>query len=305
MREGQFIFAASGECPRRQACGISSHTRNVSPLLLRGGAGYVDLTVITTKESNMTLRRALGGGMVLIVLAAVAVVAGWWFFIREDNELATNAPEIPSDLVSGTSTSDRETPSDGATPAASAGGNAFTIISERSEAAYFADEKLASLPLPSKAKGSTKDITGTFYLTEDGLDLDTSRESTFTVDLRTITSDRDMRDRRVQNDGLQTSQFPTATFTATSVSGYDASIPEGEEQTLQLTGMMDLHGVQKGITWDVKARRDGNVITALATVSFLYADFNIPVLNIAGFVSVEDDVTLQVQIVAQAGEEAT
>ena len=235
----------------------------------------------------MTLPRILGGGILLVILAFAALAAAWWFLIREDNELATNAPDIPADLV-GT-----------VTPTAS-GGLGFTIISERSEAAYFADEKLASLPLPSRAKGSTTAIEGTFYLTADGIALDSSQPSTFTVDLTTITSDKDVRDRRVQSDGLQTSQFPTATFTATSVAGYDPSIAGGEEQTLQLTGMMDLHGVQKEITWEVKAKREGNVITALATVNFLYADFGIPVLNIAGFVSVEDDVTLQVQIVAQA-----
>lgn len=246
----------------------------------------------------MTIRRVLGGGIVLLVLAVAAIAAGWWFFIREDNELATNAPEIPADLV-------EQTPASSSGETASGDGQAFTIISDRSEAAYFADEKLARLPLPSTAKGATRDITGTFYLTEDGLDLDPDRESTFTVDLRTITSDEGMRDRRVQNDALQTSQFPTATFTATDVSGYDPSIPEGEEQSLQLTGMMDLHGVQKEITWDVRARRNGKVITALATVNFRYDDFNITAPNIAGFVSVEEDVTLQVQIVAQQDGDAT
>jgi hypothetical protein len=50
----------------------------------------------------------------------------------------------------------------------------------------------------------------------------------------------------------------------------------------------------------VKANRDDNIITALATLKFNYADFNIPVLNIANFVSVQDSVTLQVQVVAQA-----
>lgn len=77
--------------------------------------------------------------------------------------------------------------------------------------------------------------------------------------------------------------------------------PQGVEQNLQLTGMMDLHGVQKELTWEVKARREGKVITALATVNFKYAGFNIPQLNIAGFVSVQDNVTLQARIVAQAG----
>ena len=74
----------------------------------------------------------------------------------------------------------------------------------------------------------------------------------------------------------------------------------GAEQDVQLTGVLDLHGVQKEVTWDVKARHDGNVITALATTKFNFSDFNIPVLNIAGFVSVQDGVTLQVQVVAQA-----
>jgi polyisoprenoid-binding protein YceI len=246
----------------------------------------------------MTLRRALGGGIALLILGVAAIAAGWWFFIREDNELATNAPEIPADLVN-------NTPATSSGEATSGDSQAFTIISDRSEAAYFADEKLARLPLPSTAKGATKDVTGTFYLDEEGLGLDPERASTFTVDLTTITSDEGMRDRRVQNDALQTSQFPTATFTASSVTGYDPSIPDGEEQNLKLTGMMDLHGVQKEITWDVKARRQGDVITALATVNFKYADFNIPVLNIAGFVTVEEDVTLQVQIVAQQDGGAT
>jgi polyisoprenoid-binding protein YceI len=245
-----------------------------------------------------TLPRLLVGGVLVVVAALAIAAASWWFLIREDNELATNAPDIPADLVEGTRT-DGETPVTDETPVHSEGAQAFTIISERSEAAYFADEQLASLPLPSTAKGATQDITGTFYLTEDGLDLDPSRASTFTVDLTTITSDKDMRDRRVQNDALQTNQFPTATFTATSVTGYDPAISAGEEQTLQLTGTMDLHGVQKEITWEVKARREGDVITALATVNFPYSDFSITPPNIAGFVSVEDDVTLQVQIVAQ------
>jgi polyisoprenoid-binding protein YceI len=241
--------------------------------------------------SMFTLPRIIIGFVALAVVAVVAGGAIWWFTLRSDAELATNAPAIPSDLVS--------TPGSGdvADPAGSA---AYSIISERSKASYFVDEKLAALPLPSTASGSTSDITGAFYLTEDGFGLDASRPSTFTVDLTTLTSDRAMRDRRVQNDGLQTATYPTATFTATGVSGVDPNVPAGEEAAFQLTGILDLHGVQREVTWDVKARREGNVITALATTNFRFEDFNIPVLNIAGFVSVEDDVTLQVEIVAEA-----
>ncbi len=249
------------------------------------------------------MKLLIRGAAAIIVLAAIAV-GGWWFFVREDAELATNAPEIPADLRTPTAASAAASAPAG-TPTTTAattttGGLTFTIISDRSEAAYFADEKLASLPLPSTAKGSTKDITGQFQLTADGFDLDISKPTTFTVDLTTLKSDKTMRDNRVQSQGLETGTYPKATFTATKVTGFDPSLPSDQEQTLQLTGTLDLHGVQKEVTWEVKANREGNIITALATLKFDFADFNIPVLNIANFVSVQDSVTLQVQVVAQA-----
>lgn len=234
-----------------------------------------------------TLPRFIIGVLVIAVVAAAT--AGWWFFVREDAQFATSAPAIPADLAAASGTAATST----------SGGLTYRIISERSEAAYFADEKLASLPLPSTAKGSTTDISGEFHLTPDGLGLDASQPSTFTVDLTTLTSDKEMRDRRVQST-LQTDQYPTATFTATSVSGYDASLGADAEQTLRLTGTLDVHGVQKEVTWEVKARKQGDVITGLATVTFKFEDFGMSPPNIAGFVSVQDQVTLQVQIVAQA-----
>ena len=234
--------------------------------------------------------RFLLGAVAAIIVVAAAAAAGWWLILRAGNKHAPAVPAVATEL--------RQAPG---TPSAPGGALAFRIVPANSEAAYFADEKLASLPLPSTAKGSTHDIAGTLFLTPDGFQLDASQPSTFTVNLTTLTSDKSQRDRRVQNQALETGQYPSATFTVKSVTGYDPGKAEGEEQALKLTGTMDLHGVQKEITWDVKARREGNVITALATVNFKYADFNIPILNIADFVSVQDNVTLQVQIVAQAG----
>lgn len=238
----------------------------------------------------------------LAVLAAVVAAAGgaaWYFLIRDDAELATNAPDIPSDLRTPAATA--TAPANGApsptAPVAPAGATLFRIIPERSEAAYFADEKLARLPLPSTAKGATTAISGEFLVTPDGFDPE--RPATFTVDLTRLKSDEELRDKRVQ-DALETSRFPTATFTASRVEGYNPGAPAGEEQTMQLTGTLEVHGVKKELTWELKARREGNVITGLATVNFLYRDFGINPPNIAGIVSVQDDVTLQVQVVAQA-----
>lgn len=249
----------------------------------------------------MLKRRWLLAIVAVPIVAIVAVAAGWYFLVREDAELATSAPDIPADLVDDAPA----TPASGdagspATDSASGDGDMLTlhVVSDLSEAAYFVDEELASLPLPSTAKGATTDIQGEFHLTSDGLALAEGTASTFTVDLTTLTSDESRRDTRVQG-ALQTSQFPTATFLISDVSGYDPSIPEGEEQTLSMTGTLDLHGVQRELTWEVKAKRENNVISALATVTFLFSDFDITPPNIGGFVSVADEATLQVQIVAE------
>jgi polyisoprenoid-binding protein YceI len=238
---------------------------------------------------------------VLISVAAIALVgvvalpAGWWFVVREDDKLATSAPAIPTELVGST------TPSDATTVPAAPNDDALTfrVIPERSEAAYFAGETLARLSVPSTAKGATNEIEGAFHLTPDGLALAPDTVSEFSVQLGGLTSDEDRRDNRVR-DALEVARFPEATFTVASVTGYDPAIPDGDEQTLELTGTLDLHGVRREVTWDVQARRQGGVFTALATVNFRYDDFNITPPNIAGFVSVGEDVTLQVQIVAQA-----
>ncbi len=251
----------------------------------------------------------------LLIVAAIALGAGvWWFFIRDTAHLATTAPAIPSDLASGTSVA--TTGGAGSGPAAQtaqaagvptvapdagsgSGGQTYTVLSDRSEAAYFADETLASIGLPSTAKGSTTKISGTFHLTADGIALDSSQPSTFTVDLTGLTSDKSMRDRRVQST-LETGTYPTATFTAESATGYDPGIAAGQEQSLKLTGILDLHGVKKEVTWNVKARKAGTVITALATVTFPFEDFKMSPPNIGGFVSVQNQITLQVQLIAQA-----
>ena len=167
----------------------------------------------------MMKRLAMLGVAALVVVAAAA--GGWWFFIREDNKLATTAPTIPQDL---------QTTAPGAGSATAGGALTFTIVPDRSEAAFFADEKLASLPLPSTARGTTKDISRSFTLTADGFDLDASKTTVFTVNLKTLKSDKSMRDSRVQNLALETGKYPTATFTATKVSGFDKSIARGRSR---------------------------------------------------------------------------
>ena len=46
-----------------------------------------------------TLGRLLVGGTLTVIALGAIAAASWWFFIREDNELATEAPAIPTELA--------------------------------------------------------------------------------------------------------------------------------------------------------------------------------------------------------------
>lgn len=251
----------------------------------------------------------------LVALAALVAVAAWWFFIRSDASLAEDpldfaAEEQDEPGAGGEGGDDDAAGDDDATGAddesvatASDGYQGYTIVDEHpsvdgtTQASYFADETLASVGVPSTAQGITPDVSGQFFLGPDGLDPEAP--SVIVVGLEALESDADRRDGRVR-EALEVNQYPEATFTASSIAGWPGEIPDGGDVEVQLLGTLELHGVERDVTWDVEARRQGDVISALATTNFLYEDFDIPVLNISGFVSVEEDVTLQVQLIAES-----
>jgi polyisoprenoid-binding protein YceI len=235
-----------------------------------------------------------------LTLIALAIAGGglWWFVIRSDASPLEDPKPIPTSLLNTTPAVTE--PGATAAPTTEAGdGQTWAIDSGQSEADYYVGETLASIGVPSTANGKTSDISGTFYLTADGTALDTSQTSSFTVDLTSLQSNESRRDSRAQS-ALETSQFPTTTFTATSVSGLDTSaIADGAKVTFQLNGTFELHGVTKDVTWTVEATRQQNVISAIANLDFKFADYDISPPQIGGFVSVQDHGTLQAVIIAQ------
>lgn len=259
--------------------------------------------------------RSLFGGVIgrflfLAVLAVIVAGVGWYFFIREDNEAQKAAADVTDEVrqaAGGTATApaaasptaagqgSNPTPAAAADGASTYAGKSYRIIEGQSTAWYLADEKLARLPTGSTAKGTTTKITGEFHLTKNGLD--PAKPTTFTVDLASITSDNSRRDERMRG-ALETSKYPTTTFTATAISGLPAEFG-ATDTILQLTGTLDLHGVQKEVTWELKVKRDGDILSVLGTTGFKYSDFGITKPDIAGVVSVEEDVTLQIQLFIQ------
>jgi polyisoprenoid-binding protein YceI len=253
------------------------------------------------------LGRLVGRLLTVAVVLVIALGAGWYFFIREDNQVQKEAAPITEDIrqaaqntpaaqstasgtASGTVTTGAPT-----TAASTLDGKSYKIIEGQSQAFYLAAEKLSRLPTTSTAKGTTTDVKGEFHFSAGGLD--SAKQTTFTVGLKSLKSDEALRDPKAQS-ALETSKFPNATFVATKLSGMPASF-SATDTVMQLTGNLTVHGVTKEVTWELKVKSDGTILSGLGTVKFKYSDFDIKKPDLAGFVTVEDTVTIQIQLYAQ------
>lgn len=164
-------------------------------------------------------------------------------------------------------------------------------VAAGSEAGYRVREKLANLPAQSDAVGRTEDVTGTVVIDDAAVSA-----ATFEVQLATLQSDEDRRDNRVRQ-ALQTDQFPTATFELTEP--IDLADPSAESERVEAVGDLTIHGVTKSVSIPIEAARNGDLLELVGAITFPMADYGITPPSIGGFVSVEDDATLEFKILLE------
>jgi polyisoprenoid-binding protein YceI len=169
-------------------------------------------------------------------------------------------------------------------------------VTDGSIVGYRVREKLASLPAQSDAVGRTSDVTGSATLAASG-DTVTVTAASFEADLTTLASDDGRRDRRIQQIGLESSRFPTGSFALTSPIQVPAAALNGETVDVTLVGDLTIHGVTKSVSIAAEARLNGDQVEVQGSLTFAFSEFGMTPPNIAGFVSVEDDATLEFLLV--------
>lgn len=243
---------------------------------------------------------------ILALIAVLAVVAGG--YLAYDNVLRGDsvAPlALPSTDPDAATTSSPGTPASSdagtqpsTTTAAADGDVAGTwTVAAGSEAGYRVRERLASLDAESDAVGRTSDVTGSSTVVEsaDGAQL-TAGE--IAIDTTTITSDEDRRDNRLRSEGLQTDQFPTATFTLTQPVDVPAAALAGTATDVTLVGDLTLHGVTRSVEIPAQAALTDGQIQVAGTLTFPLADFEITAPNVGGFIiSIADEGALEFLVV--------
>jgi len=96
-----------------------------------------------------------------------------------------------------------------------------------------------------------------------------------TVDMTTLQSDDSRRDDRLRTDGLQSAQFPTATFTLTKPIEVGSVPKEGRTIQAVAIGDLTLHGVTRSVEVSIQAQRNGDEIEAIGSVDIALTDHGI------------------------------
>src|SRR5205814_10004347 len=108
-----------------------------------------------------------------------------------------------------------------------AGGAGTWSVTLGSQAAYLVPEQLAFVGSLCDVVGRTSSVQGTVTVSQSGSAYSVPAAS-LKVDVSTLTSDQNMRDRRIKTMGLESNRFPQATFTLTAPIAVPAEVASGQ-----------------------------------------------------------------------------
>jgi polyisoprenoid-binding protein YceI len=258
----------------------------------------------TSRPSSLRIAVAA----VLVAVVAAGAFGLWYIFLRPSGPAAVGETSvvIPSTAAASSSTASSSPASSSSessadpSPVAASGGidgtwNVDTSIGSFSDftdsfVGYRVQEELANIG-GNIAVGRTPDVSGS--LTIAGTKV---TAVTIEADLTGLKSDDDRRDGQLSRQGLETSTFPTATFTLTSPIDLGSVPADGTEISVTASGQLTLHGQTKDIQIPLKAKLSGNTIGVTGSIDIAFADYGITKPNSFAVLSVADTGTLELQL---------
>ena len=194
---------------------------------------------------------------------------------------ATPVPAKPTPEPSPTSAVESSETEDGA--------QSF-IIGEGSEITFTVEEELGRSPIRFDAVISSTGLSGAANL--DG------QPSVVTLDLHSLTSDQQFRDRYIQSRMFP--DTPEAIVTVDQLPDLPQSFFDGETTTGQLEGSLQIGDTATPLVFDVTARKDGNTINILGLTTFTWEQLGLAKPTARSVVYLADEVRVQVLLIASA-----
>uniref|UniRef100_UPI002AD4CF05 YceI family protein n=1 Tax=Frankia sp. Cr1 TaxID=3073931 RepID=UPI002AD4CF05 len=108
--------------------------------------------------------------------------------------------------------------------------------------------------------------------------------------------DQSQRDGQFRGRIMETSRYPTATFTLTKPIDLGSVPATGVTKTYQATGDLTLHGVTKSVSISLETQRSGAQIKIGGQIPIVFADYNVSNPSFPG-VTTEDNGIMEVLLV--------
>jgi len=225
------------------------------------------------------------GKKILIAAAVVvvAVVGGPWVYI---NVIKDDAPEA---LTLDTVPSTIGAASDTTVVASVSDVDGEWVATSESVVGYRVREILFGQS--TEGVGRTNSVTGSLVVSESVV-----TTASFTVEMATLVSDSDRRDRQVAGRILDVSSYPTSTFELLEPITLTPESLNGSELAVTAKGTLTLRGMSKDVSVPLVAQLVDGTISVNGTIEIVFADWGIPDPSVSA-ISVEDRGLLEFLIV--------
>jgi polyisoprenoid-binding protein YceI len=226
-----------------------------------------------------------------VIVALIAVISiGSFFYLTRDIAAPSQAVQTSVEQLETSDESGSEV--------------VYRISQDDSQAEYIINEVLNGAD--KTVVGTTNEVAGDILLNLS--DLSQSEIGEISINARTFATDDDRRDNSVARFILQSESDDNEfiTFQPTNISALPDNAAVGDTLDFQATGDLTIAGMTQSVTFDVTATletEDQVVGTAETTVN--YADFNLSIPDVPFVASVEDQVVLTLDFVANAVDTST
>jgi polyisoprenoid-binding protein YceI len=226
---------------------------------------------------------AVAAGLVVLVVVA-AIIAVFALF---DGIGGIGSPKAASGTVTAP------------TLAPTRNGTVFAIDPSGSQVTFTIHEVLFGQS--NTVVGKTSQVAGQILVNRQ--DPSQSQLGQIKVDLSTLATDNDLRNRTLQNRILETTDPSNqyAIFVATSLKDLPSSITVGQPVSFSIVGNLTIHGITHSVTFAAQVtEQSATKLTGQAQATMRYADFGIAIPDVPSVTGVGDTVVLALTFTANA-----
>lgn len=214
----------------------------------------------------------------------------------DDADASENGVESDSDVQAADSSANASS-TDANEESTAAAVTIYEIVQAESQARFYIDEVLRGDLVT--VEGITDQVAGQIALNPN--DLSTAQIGTILVNVRTLATDNDFRNRAIKNQILLTDDHEFVTFEPTAIVGLAESGTVSESYSFQIVGDLTIINNTQEVTFEATVTPTSEQrVEGIAITTILYADFGLTIPASRSVDAVEDDLRLELAFVAEA-----